>query len=212
MYLHQRRPGLLFIQLIVTAGIISRSYTFAAVRSTAAEPIVPKELKMQAPTDPQNPPKSRPAIPETVGATSAPFELGKHVTTISFEIHAPTGPALVRPDGQPKRVLLRIENLKSTSVAPTFDVYLNLPSGEIPEKRPDLFAFTMSTFGLLESSQTREHHPGNGLNFVQDVTQLFMRLPATTHWDGKILHVSFVPAPWKNPISVQVGRVSLMLE
>lgn len=212
MYLHQRRSGLLIAQLIVGAGIISHVYIFAAVRPTSAEPIVLKEFKMQSPTDPQNPPKSRPAIPETVGATSAPFELGKHVTTISLEIHAPSGPALLRPDGQPKRVLLRIENLRSTSVAPTFDVYLNLPSGEIPEKRPDLFAFTMPTFGLVESSQTREHHPGNGLNFVRDVSQTFMRLPATTNWDGKILHVSFVPAPWKNPISAHVGRVSLMLE
>ncbi len=165
-----------------------------------------------SPLDPKNPQKTRPPIPETVGATSAPFELGDRITTISFEIHTPTGPALVRSDGQAKRVLLRVENVRSSNVAPSFDVYLNLPTGEEPEKHPDLFAFTMSTFGLVEASKTREQHPGNGLSMLRDVTELFIRLTATKHWDGKTLRVSFVPAPWEQHFHVQVGRVSLMIE
>lgn len=168
---------------------------------------------MQSSPDPKNPQKPRPPIPETVGATNAPFELGKGITTISFEIHAPAGPALLRSEGPPKRALLRVENVKSKIRAPTFDVYLNMRQGQEPEKHPELLAFTLSTFGLVESSKSRGHHPGNGLSIVEDVTELLARQTKTGDWNGKTLHVSFVPAPWgAYPISVQVGRVSLMLE
>jgi hypothetical protein len=165
---------------------------------------------MQAPPDPKK--KSRPPIPETVGATTAPIHIGKETTTTTFEIHPPTGPALLRQDGLPKRVLLRIENAKSIVVPPPFDVYLNLPAGANPEKHPELFAFTMSTFGMAESSESKGQHPGNGLSAVEDVTALFTRLKASKDWDGKNLRVTFVPAPWQGAVNVEVGRVSLMME
>jgi hypothetical protein len=168
---------------------------------------------MPSPPDPQNQRKSPPPIPETVGATSAPFKLGKGTTTISMEIHAPTGPALLHSDGRTKRVLLRIENLTSQIAAPSFGVYLNLPPGDDPQKRHDLYALTLSTFGLVESSQARGNHPANGLNFVQDVTEVFGRVTRATDWDGKNLRVSFVPIRWKDyPLDATVGRVSLLIE
>ncbi len=167
---------------------------------------------MQSSSDPKNSQKSKPPIPETVGATSAPFQLTKGITTISFEIHAPKGPALLRPDGQPKRVLLRLENIRSTTVAPSFGVYFNVPPGEDPQRFPSLFAFKMSTFGLVEASDTSAHHPGDGLSSIQDVTQLFLGLAADKNWDGKTLRISFVPSPWKDPVNVEVGRASLVLE
>ena len=168
---------------------------------------------MQSPPDPKNPQKPKPPIPETVGATSAPFDLGKGTTTISFDIHEPSGPALLRSDQQAKRMLLRVENVKSQMTAPKFRVYLNLRPGQDPEKHHELHAFSLSTFGLVESSSSKGHHPGDGLSFVEDVTELLARQTKTGEWNGKTLHVSFVPAPWGDyPISVQVGRVSLMLE
>ena len=82
-----------------------------------------------------------------------------------------------------------------------------------PEKHPDLRAFNLSTFGMVEASESKGHHPGDGLSFLKDVTELLVRLTITGDWDGRSLRVSFVPAPWGDyPISVQVGRVSLMLE
>ena len=168
---------------------------------------------MQSQPDPNKPQKSRPPIPETVGATSAPFELGKRTTTISFDIHVPVGPALSRQERPAKRILLRVENVKSAMLAPSFRVYLNVPPGEEPEKHPDLRAFNLSTFGMVEASESKGHHPGDGLSFLKDVTELLVRLTITGDWDGRSLRVSFVPAPWGDyPISVQVGRVSLMLE
>lgn len=160
-----------------------------------------------------NPQKPKPPVPETVGATSGPFELGKGVSTTSFEIHAPSGPGLLRPDMQPKRVLLRLENVRSTIQAPSFDVYLNVPPGADPENHPELRAFTMSTFGLAESSRPKGNHPGDGLNIVREVTDLYARLSAAKDWDAKNLRVSFVAEPWDDhPVKVTVGRVSLVIE
>lgn len=213
MYLPQRMPALLFTQLLIATSVTVQGLTVPPTWPTGAGPIALKELKMQpSPPDPKSQQKAKPPIPEMVGATSAPLELSKRVTTFSFEIHPPTGPALLRPDGQRRRIILRIENARSTTGAPNFDIYLNLPPAEEPEKRPDLHAFTMGTFGLVESSKTKDHHPGNGLSISQDVTDLFLRLTASRDWDPKSLRVSFVAGAWNTPFSVQVGRTSLMIE
>jgi hypothetical protein len=195
---------------MIVAGV---SFQGCTVQQTSpAAPVVPKELHMQSPSDPNNPQQDKPPIPEMLGATSRPFELGKVTSTVSFEIQSPTGPALLRSDGQPKRVLLRAEKVTSTIPAPPFDVYLNLPPGEEAEKHPDLYAFTLSTFGLVESSTSGDQHPGNGLNFLEDVTELFVRLNAMKDWDRKTIRASFVPSSWVGDIKVQVGRLSLMME
>ena len=47
----------------------------------------------------------------------------------------------------------------NVGAAPSFGVYLNLPSGDDPQKRHDLYALTLSTFGLVESSQATESLP-----------------------------------------------------
>jgi tyrosinase len=160
-----------------------------------------------------NPKKTKPPVPETVGATSGPFELGAGVSTTSFGIHAPTGPALLRSDTQPKRVLLRLENVRSTIQVPSFDVYLNVPPGADPENHPELHAFTMSTFGLAESSRPKGDHPGDGLNIVREVTDLYTRLSAAKDWNPNNLRVSFVAESWDDhPVKVTVGRVSLVIE
>ena len=201
------------------AALLAAQAGFAAIflfQGCAAAPGRPaqsKELKMQSPPDAKNPQKRRPPIPEMVGATSAPFKLEKGITTVSFEIHAPTGPGLLRSDGQPGRVLLSLENVTAKLAAPSFGIYLNLPPGSDPERHPELYAMTLSTFGLVESSKTSEEHPGDGLNFRKDVTDLFLRLMAVREWDHRTLHVSFAPIRWKDyPLDVRVGRVSLMLE
>ena len=165
------------------------------------------------PQDPNKPQKSRPPIPETVGATSAPIKIGKSASTIPLEVHAPTGPALLRTEGPPKRVLLRLENVTSGIPAPSINVYINLPPGEAPEKHPDLYALKISTFGLVEASQPRGEHPGDGLSFVQDVTDLYLRLTSSRDWDGKTLRLSFIPGRSADyPVEVTVGRVSLLIE
>ena len=207
---HWAKPPIWLSQLILVSGAL-----FEGCGLAPAGPVVQKELHMQSSaSDPKKPQKSRPPIRETVGATSAPFELGRGIATTSFEVHAPTGPALLRADGEARHVLLRIENVRSDYLAPPFDVYLNVPPGEDPRRHPELFAFTLSTFGLVEMSASTGGHAGNGLNFLRDVTELYGFLSAAKDWDPKALRVSFVTSSWDEsaPIKVQVGRVSLMIE
>jgi hypothetical protein len=91
-------------------------------------------------------------------------------------------------------------------------VYLNLPRDASPEGRPDLFALTLSTFGLAESSLSQGDHPGDGLSFVKDISALYARLTSDRNWDGRTVRASFFPRPWDGPIDVEVGRVSVVLE
>ena len=170
---------------------------------------------MHSPQDPKATQKAQPTvrpIPEMVGATTAPFSLRGGVTHTTFQLHAPTGPAILRADGMPRRVFLRVENMTSKLPAPSFDIYLNLPLGAAPEKHPELRAGTMSTFGLLESSRSDGQHAGNGLTYAEEVTAVFLRLALTREWDGKTVRVSFVPILWDYPLDVTVGRVSLTME
>lgn len=165
---------------------------------------------MQPPSG-RNP--TKPPIPELIGATGSPVLLQTTPTTVSFAVHAPTGPALLRADGQPKRVMLALENVSATKAAPNFGVYLNLPPGDAPDQRPDLYAMTLSTFGLNEFSEPSKHHPGDGLTFRKEITPLYLRLIAARDWDSRALRVTIVPLHWEGPpIDAQIGRISLMLE
>ena len=91
---------------------------------------------MQSPHDPNHPP-----IPEMVGATSDPFPIRAVSAFISFDVHAPTGPALVRDDRMPKTAHLGIEHITSKVPAPAYAVYLDLPEGSDPARNPFRYAW-----------------------------------------------------------------------
>lgn len=163
---------------------------------------------MQPPGKPPNPKKPSPPIPEMVGATSAPFYIGPGISEISFAMHAPTGPALQH--ATPTQVSLNFDNIKSEIRAPSFDVYLNLPPNDPPEKHLDRLAGSLAMFGLQESSIPREGRGGNGKNMSLDITALFTRLALQKDWDSHNLRLTLVPTEWDAPVPrVQVGRVSL---
>lgn len=164
---------------------------------------------MQPPTDPRDPRKSSPPIPEMVGATSAPSYIGPGVTQISLPMHPPTGPALLR-DVKQRVVTLQIENVTSAKLAPSFKIYLNAPPGDDPEGHPELFAGNLTTFGLVESSDPRGEHGGAGKTFKLNVTSVFGLLTAKKDWDSQNLRLTFVPGYWDAPVpTIKIGRVSL---
>lgn len=151
-------------------------------------------------------------IPETVGATSAPFELGLATAHIEFTVHPPSGPALKTPASVPRRLFLRIENLTTETDAPSYDVYINVPPGADPAKHPGLKVGFTPTFGLYEASRGDGNHPGDGLGTQIEITALLNSLTAAKEWDGKSLRVTFVPDPsWDVPAKLRVGRVSLVI-
>jgi hypothetical protein len=201
-----RNPAALIALDLVVAATMLQACAVPPVRLGQTAPIVQKELHMQA-ADPKDPRKDSPPIPEMVGATSAPFYIGPGPVEISFEIHRPTGPALLNPN---PRVELHVDNITSQVAAPPFVVYLELPAGEKTEQHPELHAGNLGFFGLEQSSAKDGKHGGQGLNVRLNVTAVFARLAARKDWDSHHLRVLFVPAPWDAPVpQVKVGRVSL---
>lgn len=167
-----------------------------------------------SPRDPRQP--KIPRIPELVGATSNAINLGNGTTHTSFAMQAPTGPARLNVDEianwMPRRVFLNIENMTSKARAPDYDVYLNLPPNDAPEKHPELRADRVPMFGLVEASTPDETHPANGLYCTLDVTDLYARLAALPGWDARNLRVTFVPTGSGYAADIRVSRVSLSIE
>lgn len=162
---------------------------------------------MQSPIDPNHPP-----IPEMVGATSDPFPIRAAPTFITFDVHAPTGPALIRDDRMPRTAHLGIENITGKVNVPAYAVYLNLPEGSDPARHPFRYAGSLPMFGLVEMSQARGHHPANGLTYRFDVTNVLLRLAVLKEWDARTLRVTFIPEPWPQEAEAQIGRVSLYFQ
>jgi tyrosinase len=123
------------------------------------------------------------------------------------------------------RVFLRIEGITGTAAAPVYDIYLNVPPGEAPTEHPELRAGSLSTFGMIEASESSELHDGSGLTAVFDVTRVRDALEEQGRWDPSRLQVSFSPvAPLPTegqaaleeveqarPADVQASRVAVMV-
>src|SRR5205809_7174623 len=106
MFLLPPRPARVFLQVLAVAAMTFEGCAVEPVRPQRAGP-VPKELKMQT-ADPKDPRKDPPPIPEMVAATRDPFYIGPGSVEISFGIHPPTGPALLRSN---RRVELHADNI-----------------------------------------------------------------------------------------------------
>jgi len=205
------KPGAWLMQFIVLLSVA----LLACAPSGVVGQVVPKEAKMQPPNpqDPKKPAPEAPRVAEMVAATSAPFYLGAVPTEITLAIHAPTGPALLREGSAQREVYLYVENMTCTEPTPPFQVYLNVPPGHEPEQHPDLNVGSLGTFGLLQRSDPKGRHGGNGMTFTLDITEAVNHLVSAKNWDAEKLRVAFSPAFWEAPVPrVKVGRVSLYFQ
>ena len=154
-----------------------------------------------------------PRVPELVGATSAPFELAGSVKEISIRIHPPTGPASREAEDlanwTPRRVVMNFEKMIGPQGGSTYDVYLNVPPADLPQRHPELFAGSIPMFGLRESSISDEFHAAGGLYKRLEVTNLFARLALREDWDPRNLRVTFVPTDPVPVPTIRVGRASV---
>jgi hypothetical protein len=108
-----------------------------------------------------------------------------------------------------QHVTLHLEQVTSTDVAPTYDVFLNVPPGEDPDKHEDRFVARVAMFGIKQASDPRGSHGGGGQNFAFDITELYHHLADLGEIDPKNLRVSFVPVSPIGKPEVTVGRISL---
>lgn len=110
----------------------------------------------------------------------------------------------------PDRVLLNLENVRGIEDATVLDVYINLPEGANPSDHPELFAGSVSLFGLRKASSKDEKHGGAGLNIVLDITDIFDGLHLKNALDVDSLNVRIVPAnEVRDEDQITVGRVRI---
>ena len=157
---------------------------------------------------------------ELVGATPSAVHLGDQVTDVTLP--TPVTPHAFR-SARDKRaalatetteelvqhVTLQLEQVTSSDVAPTYDVFLNVPPLEDPNKHEDRFVARVAMFGIKQASDPRGSHGGGGQNFAFDITKLYHRLDKQGEIDPNNLRVSFVPVLPIGKPSVTVGRISL---
>ena len=161
------------------------------------------------------------AIPEMVGATDEPISLEGQPATARLAVREPTGPARsAGARGAQSRIHLNVENVTGSAGPTSYAVYLNVPPGEDPAQHPDLYAGLLPMFGVREASQVGRNHPGSGLRYSLDVTEVVRRLEARGAWDPDDLRVSFIPdddepaaagdaSAAASAAPIVVGRVSL---
>jgi hypothetical protein len=164
---------------------------------------------------PVNPPQQ-----ELVGATRSADHLGDQITHVTLPTpvtpHAfrsardkKAAPATASAKQLVQQVTLQLEQVTSSDVAPTYDVFLNVPPGEDPNKHEDRFVARVAMFGIKQASDPRGSHGGGGQNFAFDITKLYHHLSDSGEIDPKELRLSFVPVSPIGKPSVTVGRVSL---
>jgi tyrosinase len=110
----------------------------------------------------------------------------------------------------PERVFLNLENVRGTSDASAFDVYVGVAAGHDVADHPELLAGSIAPFGVRKASQPDDEHGGQGLTFVLDITDIVSQLHAGGSLDAGELSVRLVPLR-ELPESAQltVGRISI---
>lgn len=157
---------------------------------------------------------------DLVGATLSAVQLDDQVAKIT--VPTPVTPVAFRSaiDKRPQSptarasqllqsVTLQLEQVTSSDVAPTYDIFLNIPNGEDPNNHEDRFVARVAMFGIKQASDRQGQHGGGGQNFGFDITQLYHKLDELGQINPKELQVSFVPVTPIGTPHVTVGRIGL---
>ena len=218
--------------LSLTAPVLDYKYTDAVCPvpfktagspSIAAAPISPSAPGPKGPTAPVPIGGGTTMMlsqPDLVGATHSAVRLGQQplnvkiptpITPRAFRLAAsniaPASSARARQLVQ--RVTLHLEQVTSSDTSPTYDVFLNLPDGAVPNRHEDRFVARVSMFGIKQASDPNGRHGGGGQNFALDITELYHHLDDKNLIDAANLKVTFVPVDPVGDQQVTVGRVSL---
>lgn len=161
-------------------------------------------------------------VPEMVGSTAGPILLTLRRTNADVPLIRPTGPAArASTEDRPDEAYLNFENIAGSGESPTYAVYLNLLDIESADQHEETYAGQLPMFGLEEASRSDEQHPGSGLGYVLNITDVVQALDARGRWNADGLRVTFVPehaidvavagagSSAVGQPAVTVGRVSL---
>lgn len=181
----------------------------------------PRAMAVGAPAKggPTGPTMTTPHL-DLVGATMAPIQLGDQVlhvrlptpvTPQDFKAAASPGARVAQEPASAlvQQVILQLENVTSTAIAPTYDVYVNVPDAMDPSAHEDRFVGRVAMFGIAEASDPSGQHGGAGQSFAFDITDLYHRLSDAGEVDPNDLRVSFVPVEPEGDPKVSVGRIGI---
>ncbi|MBP1851056.1 tyrosinase family protein [Rhizobium halophytocola] len=155
---------------------------------------------------------------EMMGANNGPVVLKGAVAAVTM-VQMEGGPspklAQMREGTAPEaprdhRMLLNLENIRSSRDGIVVDVYFNLPAGEKGAERVDLHAGSFGLFGARKASNPEGEQAGNGVTEILDVTDVMSSLENKGEMQGGEVEVHLVPrhpVPDEAPITVE--RISL---
>jgi tyrosinase len=110
----------------------------------------------------------------------------------------------------PDRVFLNLENVRGSTDAVAFRVYVGLPPGSEPEQHPEHQAGNIALFGVRKASLPTEEHGGEGLTFVLEITKVVDALQLGKVVGVDALEVRLVPVrPIAASAQVSIGRISI---
>ena len=162
------------------------------------------------------PPMAAPHNVELVGASPSGVSLGGDSTQVSVAMDKTTRQkisASLTPsagEAQPDKVFLNLENIRGTSDANAYDVYVGVPEGAKPLDHPELLAGSFSLFGLRKASKPDGEHGGQGLTVTIEITEIVDQLHLGKRLDVEALHVWVVAADGADKgAKVTVGRISI---
>jgi hypothetical protein len=172
-------------------------------------------------------PAAPPAAPEPVANTeeiashTEPVEVGHEPVTTRISLPGDAADALSSLDesveAEPKRVVLRIEDIVTKSPPGNYEVYLNntdvdrFTAGAVPH-----FVGLFSAFGANHSHGGDHAH--HGMSASYDITDLVAHLRAEGEWDESSVTVTFVlavrPVDGATPVvaPVTIGAIRILTE
>jgi len=156
-------------------------------------------------------PMTEESIPEMVGASSTPQPLSDQTLSVAVKLFPENQPMLKLGAAESTfhRAHLYLENVRGKGRPSNYDIYFNIDEtkGEPPE---EYFVARLPMFGLEQASVPTDRHPGSGLKFTFNVTEVVNRLKTESKWNPEHLKVTFVPRRKASEgSSIEIGRVSL---
>ncbi|MDZ7968659.1 MAG: hypothetical protein RM368_27515 [Nostoc sp. DedSLP03] len=124
----------------------------------------------------------------------------------SFRAFEPAESSIQETD----RIFLNLENVSAAHDAIVLDIYINLPDGANPDDYPQLYAGSVSFFGVSNALRSNEQHGGKGVTKVLEITDIIDTLYFSQGLDVSNLKVDFFSRNTLTPnYNVTVERVSI---
>jgi tyrosinase len=161
--------------------------------------------------------------PQMLAASAAPLDLKSERLRVALALPQASAPMASKALGgrrskaraQPseQQTFLNFEGVKGKGKVPPFDVYLNLKDNASGEAHRQHHAGSLPMFGIQAASLPNEHHAGNGIHYMLDITALSNQLKASGLWDPAKLDIVLMPRrKLEDGAKARVDRISLYVK